>query len=383
MHTYRLLQAYLVQYLLRKPSLLYSVTSKSYKVVLLLSLVFPCCFSEILSKRLSERLSERLAETLSEILSEILSETPFEILSEILSHMQAAYLLAEMAEHPCTHQLIIQHGSLAAILRTMHATCRACTTARTLDSVAARQLPHPTQLSEAVTCDASAFKGDSSSLDEFRPVDQGQIAVSDFAWDFGRVRTTPDQHTGRKATEEGSHDVQAEPEHPLEHLGKEHSSSAAEIADSASASGSALFSDVSRTDAGDFASSGAQSGDQASGAFGLRGVASNTADAASTAVPSSMANIGSGSSSSSSSSSSSVVGGDGVSFGGVAASSIHSRLLQAAQAAAHTEAACSSSGRTADMSTGLSTCSPHDGLLTIAQPLQNFCKAGHQLGYPF
>ena len=376
-------------------------------------------------------------------------------MSEMLRHMQAAYLLAELAEHPCTHQLIIQHGSLAAILQTMHATCRACTTARTLDSVPARQLPHPTQLSEAVTCDASAYKSDGSSfrtgrssLDVLRsPVDQGQSAVSDFGWEFGRVSTTPDQHTGR-TPDASSCDVQAESGHSLEDLSKEHRSSAAEIADSASASGNALSSDVSRTDSGDSASSGAQSGDQASGAFSLHGVASNTADAASTAVPSSMANTGSSSSSSSSSSSiasaggvmggpgspsngmlaehadlsmqsmhssntgsnnarlamngeshhssssssrssssssssssSGVIGSDGARYGGVAASSIHSRLLQAAQAAAHTEAARSSSGRTADMSSGLSmlpTCSPHASLLTEAQSLYLFCKANHQ-----
>ena len=354
--------------------------------------------------------------------------------------MQAAYLLAELAEHPCTHQLIIQHGSLAAILRTMHATCQACTTAQTLDSVAARQLPHPTQLSEAVTCDASPFKSDSSSfmpgtpsLDELRsPVDQAQSAVSDFGQECGRVSTTPDQHMGRKPSEADSRDVQAESGHSLEDLRKQHPSSAAETTDSASASGNALSSDVSRTDSDDFGSSGAEAVDQASRAFGLRGVASNPADAASTAVPSSMANAGSNSSSSSSSSSDSagavmgeagspshgmmaeqadlsrqslhssntssnnarlavigeghhsssrssssssssstgVVGGDGVSFGGVAASSIHSRLLQAAQAAAHSEAAYSSRGRRADMSSGLSmlpTCSPHASLLTKAQ----------------
>ena len=361
------------------------------------------------------------------------------LLSDTLRCMQAAYLLAELAEHPCTHQLIIQHGSLAAILRTMHATCQACTTAQTLDSVAARQLPHPTQLSEAVTCDASPFKSDSSSfmpgtpsLDELRsPVDQAQSAVSDFGQECGRVSTTPDQHMCRKPSEADSRDVQAESGHSLEDLRKQHPSSAAETTDSASASGNALSSDVSRTDSDDFGSSGAEAVDQASRAFGLSGVASNTADAASTAVPSSMVNIGSSSSScssssdsagavvgeagspshgmmaeqadlsrqslhssntssnnarlavigeghhsssrsssSSSSSSTGVVGGDGVSFGGVAASSIHSRLLQAAQAAAHSEAACSSSGRRADMSSGLSmlpTCSPHASLLTKAQ----------------
>ncbi len=374
MHTYRLSLAYVARYLVRKPSLLYSVTSECIKIVLLSSLVFPWC------------------------------------LSEILRHMQAAYLLAELAEHPCTHQLIIQHGSLAAILRIMHATCQACTTARTLDSVAARQLPQPTQLSEAVTCGASAFKRDSSSLMTGKPslellrppADQAQSAVSDFAWDFGMVSTTPDQHTGRKPTEASTPDVQAESGHPLEDLRKEHPNNAAEIADSASASGNALSSDVNRTDSGDLASSGAKSVDQASGAFGLSGVASNTADAASTAVPSSMANTGSSSSSSSSSSDSAgavmgasgspsdgimadlrmhssntssnnawlavngerhysssstgIVGSDGASFGGVASSSIHSRLLQAAQAAAHTEAACSSSGRKADTSSGLPTC---------------------------
>jgi len=376
MHTYRLLPAYVVQYLVRKPSPLYSVTSECNKVVLLLSLVSPCC------------------------------------LSEILQQMQAAYLLAELAEHPCTHQLIIQHGSIAAILRIMHATCQACTTARTLDSVAARQLPHPTptQLSEAVTCDASAFNGNSSSfmtgkpfLDVLRPpVDQAQSAVSDFAWDFGRVSTTPDQHTGRNLTDADCCDVQADSGHPLEDLRKGHPNSAAELADSAS--GNALSNDVSRTDSGDFASSGAKSVDLASGAFGLSGVASNTADAASAAVPSSMANTGSSSSSSSSSSDSAgaVMGGpgspsDGImaeqaeismhssitssnnarlavnaeghysssssssssstgTVGGVASTSIHSRLLQAAQAAAHTEAACSSSGRKTDTTSGLPTC---------------------------
>lgn len=331
-------------------------------------------------------------------------------LSEIMRHMQAAYLLAEMAEHPCTHQLIIQHGSLAAILRIMHATCQACTTARTVDSVAARQLPQPTQLSQAVTCDASAVKGDSSSfmtgkpsLDVLRsPVDQAQSAVSDFAWDFGRVSITPDQHMGRRPSEADSCDVQPEPEQHLEDLKTEHPNSAAEVADSAT--GTALSNDISRTVSGDFASSGATSVEQASEAFGLSGVASITADAASTAVPSSMAHTGSSSSSSdsagavmggpaspsdgimaeqadlsmhssntssnnarlaahgeghyssSSSSSTGVVGGDAASFGGVAASSIHSRLLQAAQAAAHTEAAYSSSGRQADLSSGLPTC---------------------------
>ncbi|DBA77036.1 TPA: hypothetical protein ACH3X1_009624 [Trebouxia sp. C0004] len=327
--------------------------------------------------------------------------------ASIASATEAAYLLAEIAEHPCTHQLIIQHGSLAAILRIMHATCQACTAARTLDSVTAKQLSHSTQLSEAVTCDANAFKGNSSSfvtgepsLDVFRsPVDQAQSAVSDVTGDFGRLSTSPSQHTGRKPTEESFCDVQAEPEHTLEDLRKEHPNSAAEVADSASASGNALSNDVSRTDSGDLTSSGAKSVNQASGAFGLSDMASNAADAASTAVPWSMANRGSSSSDSAgavmgglrspsdgimaeqadlsmhssntssnnawlaangeghnSSSSTGTVGGDSAVFGGVASSSIHSRLLQAAQAAAHTEAACSS-GRKADTSPGPQGCS--------------------------
>lgn len=53
--------------------------------------------------------------------------------------MQAAYLLAVLAEHPCTHQLIIHHGSTAALLQILHSSSQARTTSRTLDSVSASQ----------------------------------------------------------------------------------------------------------------------------------------------------------------------------------------------------------------------------------------------------
>lgn len=50
-------------------------------------------------------------------------------------HVQAAYLLAVLAEHPCTHQLITAHRSIAALLQIMHSACKAQTTSRTLDLV--------------------------------------------------------------------------------------------------------------------------------------------------------------------------------------------------------------------------------------------------------
>lgn len=49
--------------------------------------------------------------------------------------LQAAYLVAVLAEHHCTHQLITAQGSIAALLQIMHTACQAHTSSRTLDLV--------------------------------------------------------------------------------------------------------------------------------------------------------------------------------------------------------------------------------------------------------
>lgn len=125
--------------------------------------------------------------------------------------LQAAYLLAELAEHPCTHQLITQHGSIAALLQVMHSTCQARTTSQTLDSASATppsQLSQPRQgitssaggvssVSRKVPPGRSALTGTKPSLaGGIFPLDRSESAGAHDAQEVWKVSAAVDEYTG-------------------------------------------------------------------------------------------------------------------------------------------------------------------------------------------
>lgn len=65
------------------------------------------------------------------------------LMVKIKCSLQAAYLVAVLAEHHCTHQLITAQGSIAALLQIMHTARQTHTTSQTLDLVSGSTAQQP------------------------------------------------------------------------------------------------------------------------------------------------------------------------------------------------------------------------------------------------
>ena len=303
---------------------------------------------------------------------------------------QAAYLLAELAEHPCTHQLIIQHGSIAALFQVIHSTCQARTTSQTLDSVSAAPLSQLSQLRQ----DATSGAGGVSSVS--RKVPPGQSALTGtksplVGGSFPLVRSESAGATDAQEVWKVSAAVD------------EYSGGALSALGDSAEPGEGLVGGWTDPTAGgcELRSVAAESSDSVSGTAEPGDLAGSTAGAADTAMPAGMAGTDDSSSTlpaqhgnsihalgqseaatadhsmhsvrSSTSSSSSAQcakgqradvsrsgGSDSRSdavrsrarVSGISSSSIHSRLLQAARAAKTYQASCSIADSPTDISPG-------------------------------
>ena len=252
--------------------------------------------------------------------------------------MQAAYLLAVLAEHPCTHQLIIHHGSTAALLQILHGSSQARTTSRTLDSVSASQQGGSQQLATtagwqnanpSMSVDQSLLSGSGAAESG---LGQTVTGAGNGGGGVGHAETSPYDVAGGPTRSCGDRRQEGA------EAGRSH------VADEADDTAHAASRDVSCHDG--FAEQGytAAAAHVGSAAAGLP-----SSSTAAQTVHSMHSRSGTGSSGNSpgqnraplhsSSNNSEVNSSAGIAVAG--GTSIHSRLLQAAHAAASNGTACS------------------------------------------
>ena len=285
--------------------------------------------------------------------------------------VQAAYLLAVLAEHPSTHQLITGQGSIAALLQIMHTACRARTSSTTLD-IASGSVIHKAGCSDTLdhaaaifSChDATALAASAptssvvSSVESSPGIAHGLRAVSDIksanqqsmdGEGTAAANATHESSSGEERTEDqaalqGCGDLLATSSASAANRERERGQQQQEQVDS---SGTTCIS----SGAGHI-SSGSMTADCMASAAAAKGTMEACCSSADNGEEDSRGKIGR-----------SIVGEGGAADKEISSSSIHSRLLKAARAAKSSAVACSSSS--ASVAGGIAAEHLYDGQIKM------------------